>query len=227
MIKNNLVVNIKPIMIFRSLFGYRQKFNSPLKSNFFDVFSLISFFMWSLSFFFKTYYFPLVYVMSDNIEYCICFFVAFFTKEEYIYFFYKRQSSIDNLPGAEKLFSRLNLILRAFVVYCFLTKIVVIIILRVFAPEIFQLGLYLDIVMGLSQSMSCDMGRFTIILMVGLMYCRMKIIKDNMDMIGSDLRNRFVARNFIQMYQSLVCSLQRIDVPLKVSVSPLFSINQK
>ncbi|XP_047036778.1 uncharacterized protein LOC124642416 isoform X1 [Helicoverpa zea] len=206
-------------MIFRSLFGYRQKFNSPLQSNFFVVFSLISFFMWSLSFVFKTYYFPLVYVISDNVEYCICFFVAFFTKEEYIYFFYKRQSSIDNLPGAENLFSRLNLILRVFVFYCFLMKIVVIIILRIFAPELFQLGLYLDIVMGLLQSMSCDMGRFTIILIVGLMYCRMKIIKDNMEMVGNDLRNRFAARKFTQMYQSFVCSLQRIDVPLKVSVT--------
>ncbi|XP_047036780.1 uncharacterized protein LOC124642416 isoform X2 [Helicoverpa zea] len=212
-------------MIFRSLFGYRQKFNSPLQSNFFVVFSLISFFMWSLSFVFKTYYFPLVYVISDNVEYCICFFVAFFTKEEYIYFFYKRQSSIDNLPGAENLFSRLNLILRVFVFYCFLMKIVVIIILRIFAPELFQLGLYLDIVMGLLQSMSCDMGRFTIILIVGLMYCRMKIIKDNMEMVGNDLRNRFAARKFTQMYQSFVCSLQRIDVPLKVSGIDNLEIN--
>lgn len=214
------VCNLNPILLTRLIFGYYSKLSSPklrILSKIYVVIivtSLITLFVTQTK---KISWIPKFFTLA---EYLIYVTHSFVTEEGHVLNVYKSINIIDTLPGAKKMFRKLETFL---ITVVYLLVVVRILIVIMFCYNLFDLcfvwepfGVFCaNIIMT-----ALDFRHLNLILIFSLLFVRVRIFKKSFE-CGFDncSMQRFAVRKFIMMYEALVDSLQYKNRGTEITVS--------
>ncbi|PZC72382.1 hypothetical protein B5X24_HaOG200890 [Helicoverpa armigera] len=220
MIGDSLVCNIKYVIWLRFAFGYLPNFHGSPKmrafSYFYTIFLFISFTTIVIAPFYK---FPWFFRVLALLEYTTHFLLAFVTKDDYLYQSFRFIYGIDTNANVRKLYRNLEVFFKFIILYFLANKILVVMMLCYRLPSICLFSNTLDFSVNIIIRLACDMGRFTVILSIGLLYVRSKILKMNfLTQSPNTICGRHSVRNFINMYESLINTFDKIKTPTNITV---------
>lgn len=218
----NTVCDIHTIMYIRFFFGFRQ--NVPA-SKILILFSfLVPLFVLAANvvFILTIYYnkLPLQLITGASMfDYTVPLLMSFYTKEEFVYLAYKFVHGLDNLPSAKKVYKCFNRFIKMSLFYYITVKCFYYMIFCYnISTMCFSVRLSFLVFINYTWFLACDMGRFTIVLVFGLFYCRTRIMRTNLE---SDLNNgtwdKYSVMKYINIYEMLADFLEIVE-PVKIIV---------
>lgn len=206
------VCNLKPIIFVNVLFGFPQNVQGSQPIRFLlKLYTIV--FSASLLLLGCTEIdsvLPIFLKAINMCEYALYVLFAWRYKDEYFYKYYKYSHLIDGYPGAEKIYKNFETLAKMFFVTLVSMRLInVIVILLYYAflePEHFYSRLVVTSLIILAMQTGCDIGRFTILATLALVYIRSKVMKDALE--AADFKNTFCdsffANRYTKMYLRLI-----------------------
>lgn len=219
-----VVRNIKMVIFIRFLLGVgRIPRKSPFLSLFSKIYSLtIAFTAVCFIIFFSIL--PSIVKYTYSLEYLVFVMISVQTGDKYIYKFCKPIDGIDNLPGANKLFRRLGLILKSII---FLMVVLLMFGLYCLSftntNKSFIEGLKTRLGTAIIGS-SADLFKLTNFTVFLLFYCRIILLRKSLVSTLKSHENKFCLKMYTQKYVTIIKSLKEIDHTVKLIVS-IFRLN--
>ncbi|XP_026735896.1 uncharacterized protein LOC113499584 [Trichoplusia ni] len=223
--KEKLVCNITHIMFCRQLLGFLQDYSSRKIRIITKLYSII---LVSALIITKSIRLQAIEKYNKHTDWTLllieCFFystVAYQTKDGYIYRYYKQLRYVDSLPGAERVFKRLEYFLKYYLFFTLVNKLAFdLLYCKFFGQKCYKDGYY-DVITNVLMYICIDVGRFSFALIFCLLYCRAKLLVMSLENLNLDdmPQNRYAIAKYVQMYESLLDSLRSVDNPMKLMVS--------
>lgn len=219
MSENTSVCNLKNIMFIRFVLGFRQNYTKSrtlrLISKLYPIcLTGVIFYIMST----KVKLLPIYMKCSYCSEYLFYVIVSYITEDKYISNYFKNILGIDNMPGAKQLYKQLDNFLKFSVTLIFVIKIYLAAFFCYLNPAIcFDLEVF-GFFTTQFVTLACYIGRFTTVLIFGLLYFRTKVVKMTLKADFYNTLQRFSIHKYVQMYDTLVDTPNIVDHPLKLMV---------
>lgn len=214
-------------MFIRFLSGFRQNYNSSMLCRLISILYPPIFSIFLITSIYCSFYITnILYINCAVLDYTMFVLIAFYTKDEYIYKFYRFMYGVDNLPGAKKMFNRMYFFLKCYMAYIFCIRLVLVFLFCFNDYTWCFVNYPFAYSVNAINWITTDLGRFPIILVFSLFYCRTKFIRMTVDIESkAAIRDKYYVKKYINMYESLVNSLDIINKPIKVMVSVTLILN--
>ncbi|PZC72380.1 hypothetical protein B5X24_HaOG200888 [Helicoverpa armigera] len=220
MTDDTLVCDIKIVLFIRFAFGFLQNFNGSSKirrlSYIYSIFFLLLLTALLLA---HNELVALSYRIMALIEYLILFMISFLTKEEYIHQYYKLIHGLDTYPGAKKIFQNLENFLKVSFVLGLTNNLLCASFICFRYPKTCSIATPFFFVPIILHRLACDVGGYTLIMFISLLYSRVKLLRTYFDTKPANTAwDRYSVKQYINMYESLTNTIDISAVPVKVTV---------
>lgn len=153
------------------------------------------------------------------IEYVAYFFISWRTQDEYIFRLYQRISIIDTLPCAPDMYKKLPKFFVGIILFNIWTRFCNIVIICKQEDDCFSFYFIHYAIVCILR----DFGPLSIIMIFSIIYLRVNVVRKTIETKGIKHINfqKYSVKNYIEMYVTLVDSLNNISLPLNFSVLTL------
>ncbi|PZC72381.1 hypothetical protein B5X24_HaOG200889 [Helicoverpa armigera] len=220
MTDDTLVCDIKNVLFIRFAFGFLQNFNGSKIKRLSYLYTICFFILFAVFSLFPNELIFLSFRILALIEYFILFMISFVTKEEYIRQSYKVIYGLDTIPGAKKIFQNLEHFLKVSFVLSWTNNLCFSSLICFKIPEACSISYLYSVSPLLLHRLTCDAGRYTLIMFLGLLHSRAKLLRNYLDTKSANTAwDRYSVKQYINMYESFTNTIDISAVPVKLTVS--------
>lgn len=214
-VQKQQMCNLKFLLLIRFICGYHVKLVSPTLRYLSYVYRTILIIV-IISLNIIHYERNDLWVLSYFVEYIIYIMISWRTRDEYISRFYQRIWIIDTLPSAADMYKKLSIFLVGILLFNIWVRICYSAIACYQNDNCFSLHCNYSAMIYLLR----DVGPVSITMIFSLVYLRLSVVRRTIETKGVNHINvqKYSAKNYIEMYVTLVDSMNDIAPPLKLMV---------
>lgn len=167
-----------------------------------------------------------ILILTGSIEVSVYCVISIYYEDKYILRFYSVIPIIDGLPNANRMYKLLNKILLLLLTFIVLFKCTLQLALCFTTERYCTFDGTVSKTLIFVLWIVIDYGRFSMILLFSLFYCRVTVILDTLTTKGfNNSRNEQLSpEKYVEMIEALMNAVKDTDDPLKILVNNYYSL---